>query len=182
MGEFISVGSCLSALPGVFLMGEYKWQRLNNAKVDRSDVFLADFIARTGTMPPREEIVAFAQPLPEHEKAFFDNLAACYPDTIGLFECKADCRPLRETLESRTIDVVLKDNMAETCTHAATLDTPAGHRFTAVLPFHLCRNKDEISARNVRHMLPPEMEVAVANWRSGCWRRKFAQAILGRTG
>ncbi len=164
MANFISVGSCLSALPGVFLMGDYKWRRLNNAKVDRSDLFVADFIDRTGNMPPREEIVAFAQPLPEHEKVFFDNLAACYPDTIGLFECRADCRPLRDTLESQDIDVILMDNMVETYTQALTLDAPSGHRFTSVLPFHLCRNKDEILARNPVTTAPLPAEQAVANW------------------
>ena len=56
------------------------------------------------------------------------------------------------------------DNMVETYPHALTLDTPSGHRFTSVLPFHLCRNKEEILACNPLLTAPLEAEQAVANW------------------
>ena len=165
MVNFVTVGSCLSAMPGIFLMGEYKWKRVNCLKVDRSDLLLADFIDRTNDMPPREEILGFARPMPEHEKYFLDILGECYPETIGLYGCDAQCVPLRDNLESGNIDVIVMDNMVETYAHSLVLDSPTGRRFASALPFHLCQNKDEILARNLQITAPLDAPAAVENWK-----------------
>ena len=164
MVGFVTIGSCLVGVPAVYLMGEYKWKRLNDAKVDRSDHFLANFIDRTGAMPPREEILAFAAPLPEHEKAFLSELAECYPDTIGLFNCGAGHVPLQQNLDADNIDIILMDNMLETMVHGWSVDTAAGRFFTSTLPFQFCKDKDAILART-RSAPRLTARESVANWK-----------------
>lgn len=165
MVSFVTLGSCLIGGPATYLMGEYKWKRLNNAKVDRSDLFLANFIDRTGYMPPRQEILGFATPLPEQERWFLDCLAEHYHDTIGLFACGSGYVPLRQNLDKRNIDIVLMDNMHETATPGLMLDTPEGRSFTSTIPFGLCQNHKEIFARNGKHTPRLTPRESVENWK-----------------
>jgi hypothetical protein len=165
MVNFITVGSCLVGMPSVFLRAEYKWNRLNHASVARSDMFLANFIDRTGDMPRREEIDTFSRPLPEHRKVFMESVAECYPDTAGLTDCASGQSPLRQNIEADNIDLILMDNMLETYTHSWTFKTPAGHSFTSTIPFHLCENKDEIFTRHTGTAPRLTPYQSIANWK-----------------
>jgi hypothetical protein len=155
----------MSAMPITFLMGEWKWKRLSAVNVSRSELFVRDFVRRAGGMPPREEIAAWARPLPAHETFFFDALDGSYPETIGRFNCRNDCVPLAQSLESGEIDVIVMDNMLETYTSALSVETPSGERFVSVLPFNLCENADEIYARNHFHIPPVSAAESMASWR-----------------
>ncbi len=177
MVDFITMGSCLVGMPSVFLRGEYKWKRLNHVGVPRCDLFLSNFVDRTGDMPTREEILEFAKPMPEHKDHFLANLGEYYPETAGLFECGAGHVPLRENLDADNIDLILIDNMAETYTYAWTFKTPAGRSFTSSLPFHLCENKDEIFARQIGTSPRVTPRAAVDNWKRII---RFFQATVPR--
>jgi hypothetical protein len=41
------LGSCLAGMTAAMLVGDYRWVRLNNAAVDRSDLFAKNVTART---------------------------------------------------------------------------------------------------------------------------------------
>jgi hypothetical protein len=116
-------------------------------------------------MPPREEILEFATPLPEHEKDFLARLAECYPETIGLWQCGANYRPLQQNLGKGEIDIIMMDNMLETMVHSIAIQTPAGRPFESTLPFQFCANGDEILARNSKYLQRMSPQAAVENWK-----------------
>jgi hypothetical protein len=155
------IGSCLSGMPSMFLMSEYKWQRPTNAAVIRSDYFVGAFLDASIVPPDREEFRSCFQwkdELAIDGERWFNE---CFRDRVGTFEVPNASAGLFEVLENQQIDVVLMDNLHDT--HQLLLRKAEDDTFA--LPFSLSRCSNAVDLGRVFHYGPPLSAIdSVTNW------------------
>ncbi len=95
------------------LVGDYRWVRLNNAAVDRSDVFVKYFV-RGEPMPSREVVETALAPRPDHAASAKEVIDRMYRDGVGRSDMPRTTRPLDENLRNERFDVFLLDNQCDT--------------------------------------------------------------------
>jgi hypothetical protein len=110
----IILGSCLSNLQATWLMADYKWERLSNAVVERSDFFVDTLIDKTVIVPPKEQILSKIVWNKGAERNGLELLKGLYFETAGLFEMPAQNPPLFTVLREKKVDWILLDNLHDT--------------------------------------------------------------------
>ena len=164
MPTVVVMGSCLANLPCLFLMSDYKWERPSCAAILRSDHFVERFLDRKGYLPPQEEFFARVQWKPGLEKEGSRWLRECFRETVGHMEIPLEQPGLFEILETRSVDVVLMDNLHDN--HSLLLHNRPGQDEPAYsLPFSLsrCANEHEL-AEQYYYGPPQDPESSVRNW------------------
>jgi hypothetical protein len=158
------MGSCLTNLAALFLMSDYKWERPNNAAVLRSDHFVDKFIDLNGYLPSQDEFTAQVKWKAGFEKEGPRWLNECYRDMVGHLEVPLDKPGLFETLDTRSIDLVLMDNLHDS--HSVLMHKrPKGGEPVYSLPFSLsrCENEQEL-LDDFYYGSPQAAEDSVKNW------------------
>jgi hypothetical protein len=164
MPSVVVLGSCLTDLAAIFMMSEYKWERPNNASVQRSDHFVDKFIQCNEYLPSQNEFSALIRWKAGHEKDGPAWLNECYRDKVGHFGIPEKDPGLFETLETRRIDLVLMDNLHDS--HALLLHKrPKDGQPAYSLPFSLsrCENERELT-EDFYYGSPLEAAESVKNW------------------
>ena len=142
MRTVATLGSCLSGLTGVMLAGDYRWVRLNNAVVDRSDLFVKYFLRRE-RMPSREIVEMLLEVKPEHAEWTKQLFQRMFRETAGLADLPPETTPLFDNLESKRFDLFVLDNQHDThnikCTYRS-LDGRLDFEFN--FPLHWCERHD----------------------------------------
>jgi hypothetical protein len=132
------LGSCLAGMTSVLLAGDYRWVRLNNAAVDRSDVF-ARYFVRQEPMPSREIVEMVLAVKPEHAdeaKPVFDRM---FRNGVGLSEMPVSAKPLIDNLANERFDVFVLDNQCDTYVLKSTYESLSGNLdFESSFPLHWC--------------------------------------------
>jgi hypothetical protein len=140
------LGSCLSGMTSVLLAGDYRWTRLNNAAVDRSDLFVK-YVVRREPLPSRDLVEMVLAPRPEHAddaKHAFDRM---FPDTIGLSEMPPGTKPLIDNLASARFDLFLLDNQCDTYFRKANYLSISGRLdFECAFPLNWCEHLEAVEA------------------------------------
>jgi hypothetical protein len=163
MTSVVVIGSCLTNLSSVPIQ-DYKWNRLNNASVLRSDHFVRQFLDQEGGMPSREEFRALIRWKPEDEKQGELWLSECYRDRVGHFETPPDEPGLFETLERKQVDVILMDNLCEL--HTVLLHRraqPGAVAYSLLFSMSRCENELKL-AQDFYYGQPLDAAESVASW------------------
>src|SRR5258708_3104785 len=100
------LGSCLSGLTAFMLASDYRWIRLNNAAVDRSDTFVKYFV-RQEPMPSRDVVEMVLAVKPEHAAEAPTVIDRMYRRTVGLSEMPPTTKPLIDNLANEKFDLFL---------------------------------------------------------------------------
>jgi hypothetical protein len=164
MPSVVVMGSCLTNLPAIFLMSDYKWERFNNAAVLRSDHFVEKFLDRQGYMPSRNEFRTLLRFKAGQEREGERWLRECYRDSVGHLEIALEKPGLFETLETKQVDLILMDNLHDT--HGVLLHRRANDGEPCYsMPYSLshCDNEDDLK-KDFYYDSPLEPEASVANW------------------
>lgn len=164
MTSVVVIGSCLTNLPCLFLMADYKWVRPNNAAVLRSDHFVEKFLDQQGYTPPYEEFLSLIRWKPGMETEGVRWLRECYRETVGHLETPASNPGLFETLGTTEVDLVLMDNLHDT--HSVMLyrrPEAAGPHYSLPVSTSRCENEQEIH-ESFTYSSPLEPAESVKNW------------------
>jgi hypothetical protein len=138
MTTFATLGSCLSGMTGVMLAGDYRWTRLNNVSVDRSDLFVSYFL-RQAPMPTREFLSTLFPVKPEHAHEIGSVFDRLYRHTAGLVEMPAGTTPFFDNVAQGRPDVLLLDNQFDTTNIKGHYHSFDGRRdFDFNFPVHWC--------------------------------------------
>lgn len=155
------IGSCLSNLPAAFLMGDYGWTRLNNAAVQRSDLFVSQVIQ--GREPPAFEKVQefFGVPLenPDANRFLLEN----YRDLCGMTEIAPGEPGLWDNLHTVRFDLLLLDNLADLYNGFLRYKGKNFDPFDIFFHPHLGKNEAAVLPQfEIRPLLTPQQ--SVDNW------------------
>ena len=148
MTVYAVMGSCLANLTGVFLMHDYRWERLNNASGLRSDHYLDYFIERTRKMPPKDTLLSMLQFEPKTEPEARQRVEENYIETCGRFQMPGEGPGLFENLETKAFDVFLFDNLYDIARRSTIYKPRAGEDgFSLYLPLNRFANAIELRER-----------------------------------
>jgi len=134
------LGSCLAGTTAVLLSLDYRWVRINNAAIDRSDVFVRNFV-RQAPMPSRDLVEMLLAVKPEHAEAAAPIFERMFRSGVGRLELPPATRPLIDNLANERFDVLLLDNQYDTYNIKATYRSLDGKLdFEFSFPLHWCEH------------------------------------------
>jgi hypothetical protein len=158
-----TLGSCLSGLTAAMLAADYRWHRMNNATIDRSDLFVKYFLRRE-PMPSRSLIEMLLRLAPDHaheSKNLFDRM---FRDTAGLVELPPTTKPLFENLEHERFDALLLDNQYDTHNIKCSYGSVSGRLdFDFNFPVHWCERPEALEG-SLRYSPPLDATESARNW------------------
>jgi hypothetical protein len=157
------LGSCLAGTTAVMLAGDYRWTRLNNAAVERSDVFVK-YVVRREPLPSRELVEMVLATPPERAaeaKLLFDRM---FPACVGTTDMPPSTKPLLDNLRHERFDLFLLDNQYDTYYPKTRYLSLSGKLdFECCFPMQWCERQE---ATRDSFQLVPALEAAESarNW------------------